>query len=413
MKNQSRFIRFIILSLFITAVIFAPDAHSAEVRSVRIGQHLDYTRVVFELDRKTNYQVEWQLGEQGSELLVHLDAQAAKKLLRSKSKLVRAVQVKPHGRTAIAHVRLNTEHLRLGETVMSNPPRIVLDLRAVEEAAPEVIAAPAPATAASVPLEENGKPSDEAKSEASKGKDATVVASQDEFWGDVPSGSPQAEVNEKEVTETDEVQVPPVSSSNEAPSSEASGRRWSLVALLALAALLWFGVRRRMQQSSVELDESLGDSAPSQEEALHAPAAAADTTAETSSAELENTAPGVVSDLPDNAVTESQANQISAAAEPSSVAVPPRFNEAPEEAEELIDDSEVQQVASLENRIALLEKQLSRSVEARERLERQIAAHTEELRVQRSAIARTQRVVRGMARPAPLGATPGNDGRPN
>ena len=41
----------------------------------------------------------------------------------------------------------------------------------------------------------------------------------------------------------------------------------------------------------------------------------------------------------------------------------------------------------------------SEAVDARERLERQVAAQTEELRVQRAAIARTQRAVRNMARP--------------
>jgi hypothetical protein len=44
-------------------------------------------------------------------------------------------------------------------------------------------------------------------------------------------------------------------------------------------------------------------------------------------------------------------------------------------------------------------------VDARERLERQVAAQTEELRVQRAAIARTQRAVRNMNRPDEEGPT--------
>jgi septal ring factor EnvC (AmiA/AmiB activator) len=50
-----------------------------------------------------------------------------------------------------------------------------------------------------------------------------------------------------------------------------------------------------------------------------------------------------------------------------------------------------------ERRIAHLEKRIEELGEARDRLERQIAAQTEELRVQRAAIARTQRVLRSIA----------------
>jgi hypothetical protein len=50
-----------------------------------------------------------------------------------------------------------------------------------------------------------------------------------------------------------------------------------------------------------------------------------------------------------------------------------------------------------ERRIAHLEKRVEELGEAKDRLERQIAAQTEELRVQRAAIARTQRVLRSIA----------------
>jgi hypothetical protein len=51
-----------------------------------------------------------------------------------------------------------------------------------------------------------------------------------------------------------------------------------------------------------------------------------------------------------------------------------------------------------ERRIASLESRVDEVVDARERLERQVAAQTEELRVQRAAIARTQRAVRNLTR---------------
>jgi uncharacterized coiled-coil protein SlyX len=55
-------------------------------------------------------------------------------------------------------------------------------------------------------------------------------------------------------------------------------------------------------------------------------------------------------------------------------------------------------VQELESRIAHLETRLDESVDARERLERQVAAQSEELRVQRAAIARTQRALRSLNR---------------
>jgi len=55
-------------------------------------------------------------------------------------------------------------------------------------------------------------------------------------------------------------------------------------------------------------------------------------------------------------------------------------------------------VRELERRVAQLETRLDESTDARERLERQVAAQAEELRVQRAAIARTQRALRSMNR---------------
>ena len=55
-------------------------------------------------------------------------------------------------------------------------------------------------------------------------------------------------------------------------------------------------------------------------------------------------------------------------------------------------------VQDLERRLSQLETRLTEEAEAREKLERQVAAQSEELRVQRAAIARTQRALRGLTR---------------
>ena len=56
-------------------------------------------------------------------------------------------------------------------------------------------------------------------------------------------------------------------------------------------------------------------------------------------------------------------------------------------------------IVAFERRMASLETRIDELVDSKERLERQVAAQTEELRVQRAAIARTQRAVRNLSRP--------------
>lgn len=64
------------------------------------------------------------------------------------------------------------------------------------------------------------------------------------------------------------------------------------------------------------------------------------------------------------------------------------------------DNSEtMRMLREFEQRMASLESRLDEVSEAKERIERQVAAQTEELRVQRAAIARTQRALRNLSRP--------------
>jgi hypothetical protein len=62
------------------------------------------------------------------------------------------------------------------------------------------------------------------------------------------------------------------------------------------------------------------------------------------------------------------------------------------------DDNMSELVQELASRIANLETRLDEANDSRERLERQVAAQSEELRVQRAAIARTQRALRSLSR---------------
>ena len=61
----------------------------------------------------------------------------------------------------------------------------------------------------------------------------------------------------------------------------------------------------------------------------------------------------------------------------------------------------------LEQRLAQLEERMDEMIDTKDRLGRQIAAQTEELRVQRAAIARTQRMLRDLTRSDDEATEPG------
>ncbi len=71
--------------------------------------------------------------------------------------------------------------------------------------------------------------------------------------------------------------------------------------------------------------------------------------------------------------------------------MPPAMGAMPEEFQRMMQE--------MQRRVEAMEGRIEELVDARDRLERQVAAQTEELRVQRAAIARTQRAVRNLARP--------------
>jgi hypothetical protein len=112
--------------LAIAAVLLpALPAGAARVVQVRIGEHPDFTRVVFELDAPAGYRVERKAGS--SDLVVTLDAASQARKLARKSSDIRAVEVEA-AEHAVARIRLSHPKLQLKEMILSNPPRIVLDV---------------------------------------------------------------------------------------------------------------------------------------------------------------------------------------------------------------------------------------------------------------------------------------------
>ncbi len=168
-----------------TLAIAALPASAARVMQVRVGEHPTFTRVVFELDRAAGYQVLHTGGPERPVLEVRVDAETRPHALGANGD-VRKLSIDA-GPRAVARIELRKPGLRLKEMMLSDPPRIVLDLMRSEGAtaatapkpkvakpAPEV-AKPAPATPKPAP--EPAKPAAEtAKPPAETAKPAAQTA---------------------------------------------------------------------------------------------------------------------------------------------------------------------------------------------------------------------------------------------
>jgi hypothetical protein len=121
-------------------------ALAAEVVAVRVGDHPKFTRVVFELDSAAGYRIEQAGTDAAPELRVTLEASSSMRQARAAGD-VRSVKVDA-GTKARALIALRKPGLRVQEMILSNPPRIVLDLikpeTALAAAPPKPAAKPAP-----------------------------------------------------------------------------------------------------------------------------------------------------------------------------------------------------------------------------------------------------------------------------
>ena len=137
-----------ILCLVVGLLASAAPAWAAEVVEVRIGRHPGFTRVVFELDRAAGYRIERSDPSQaGAGLVVSLDASSIPRKIDSGKALIEGVSVEPMGSRSVARVRLAKDGLRLKEMILTNPPRIVLDVLNDTPPAPAVAKAKAKTTA--------------------------------------------------------------------------------------------------------------------------------------------------------------------------------------------------------------------------------------------------------------------------
>lgn len=107
-----------------------PPPRRAALVAARMGVHDRFTRVVFELDRTAEYALDVP-GREGDEsvLLVLIDAEAGGPKSLPATGLVESLEVRARGQRAVALVRVRELPVHVERFVLSDPPRIVLDLR--------------------------------------------------------------------------------------------------------------------------------------------------------------------------------------------------------------------------------------------------------------------------------------------
>jgi hypothetical protein len=384
-----------LLALAVAVAALAAAASASNLTDVRVGVHGDHTRIVLETDGKAPYIVD--AGEK--EIIVHIDAAATAEAVTAKSPHLIWVKVEP---TQIgADVRLQLKQpADVKALVLTGPDRIVLDLYPRKAAAaplpaptlvPEEAPAPTAEAEPAIPLEpqemeapappEQAAPGSEelaANAEleqaAAQAEAETPMAVGEEPAAEAPGAEPTAapEAPSEDVAQApvamDEAPQSPVTPAAPAPSGNPFGSPYVLavaaVALLVLSVVL----HRRLRSAEkaprpARRDEPAAPFEPAQRAVpVGTPSASGE-----SLFDVESEAIGP---LPKD-----------------------------EEAVQGLRRAGVEADAGddRERRMAHLERRIEELVDARERLERQVAAQTEELRVQRAAIARTQRVLRTVA----------------
>lgn len=397
-------------------LLAAVSAGAANLVDVRIGLHEEYTRVVLETDAKASCEVESSGSE---ELVLRLGASSGVKLVPyPRSTHLVSVAVKPIA-AGDSEIRVALRGpVELKKMVLSGPPRIVLDLR--EGKAADAMAPTAPPPAPPAPLSEAAEsaappespaelPSETAPSAPPEPLAEKIEAAEEEE-AVAPPSAPEPDPGAVLAAEEEEEQPaalgdsdrprrvvvppPPVSQGGLLDRLPAPLNQPLVLAGVALAVILLIAIvlmRRRGAASEQEpiTPFAAGEPFSVDEKPELAEEPEAEQAEEGLPAPFEEE--GEESSLFDQPVETAEPAAEEPAADDVEVAMAPPVAESPR-------SPDLGQ--EMEQRLANLERRLEEFTDERERLGRQVAAQTEELRVQRAAIARTQRVLRDLTRPA-------------
>lgn len=428
------------------AVLLLPATSLAAnmLKDVRVGKHADFTRVVFELSEAAGYQVEKNNPAPGiAEIVISFDASGRVGAVAVPAgSLIEGMRLLSDGQRSVAHIRLAADGLRIKEITLREPPRIVIDIVDDRVAAAPAVPAVAKKDSAVAPVaveetvvveetvevvetaevEETGaiEPGEETKPESAAPVDRTAAMPSE------PTAPPDGVEPVVPIASSPHTSLP--SASDPQPEA-ASGEGWFTMPNLALAAagvavviFASFVLGRRSEDDeefgSEDTEDFGGDNPFS---GLESPAGAvpAETvvaTEEVDPMQSDSDRDGLFDEAPvvlvEEEATDSSEEPVigfapaddstddfggTAPTLPEPEIVPTVVAEASAAAP---DPAAGQLVRELATRVGELETRLEDAVDAKDRLERQLAAQTEELRVQRAAIARTQRAVRNLSQAA-------------
>jgi len=365
-----------------------------------MADHPEFTRLVFEFDVPADYGIEHEPGSRA--LVVNLTATGSAQLLRSWGPWVKEAVVEPLLDVALVHVALRDPGVQVIEERLEAPPRIVLDVRqappalssnsAPVEAVPvqdERVADTAERATPAVPAEPP-VPVDPVPALPDEGPRPEAPLLSRELPPDVdPERTHDPESIAAQLTDAERL---PVAS----PPAPANRERFP-VAQGLLAALLLAGV---VLGVFAWRSGGLGWYARRIEK-VRTGSSASGSRSEARPAELPASPPTKV---PEGLAVEADEAPSEMTEEtmldPPLESPPPPFSERSRSVSsglpgDALDDSRLE---ALSRRVEALEFALERALQGRERLEAQVVAQAEELRVQRAALARTQRAVRSLSR---------------
>jgi hypothetical protein len=418
-------------ALVLGSLLLAAAGLASNLKDVRVGPHGEYTRVVLETDAKASY----SLNQTDEVVTIELQASATPKAVTAKSQQLSWVRVEPAGESSVVRIELKGP-ARVKQMVLSGPNRIVLDVYAEPAAATRPAPEPAvdqptpvvvPPPVAAVSPGPDAQLHDESEllhqeADALLGPAPAEIpgdelAATEGVPGEIAPGAEEAGGQEAEVPAV--APKPPIKTVAAPP--DKGFVEWLMdpyiLGGLAVVMLALFVILRRRQPAAktaataVEAEEESaaslfgsseqaqapalsdatevferGDASPEAAEGEERPAAREGV--EESGSPFEFEAPDAEPEKPDVAPPRGPAfSTISAVTSTAAYET-----HAPAATGGLT-------MAELERRLALLEQRLEEVIDAKDRLERQVSAQTEELRVQRAAIARTQRVLRTVVRP--------------
>lgn len=104
------------------------SANAARISDVRVGSHGQFTRVVIETDVSVEYEIERAAS---GEILVTVFAESPSWKLDGHGALLDSVRVDGTDGDSVARLSLREDSVELADSVLEDPPRIVLDLYAV------------------------------------------------------------------------------------------------------------------------------------------------------------------------------------------------------------------------------------------------------------------------------------------